>query len=230
MKAQHWIAAIALVTLAAPAFAQQPSPAGRIKVVSGSAFIVRSGGTIRAEVGQSVFESDRLRTGEDGSIGITLDDDTRLSLGPSSEVRLDTFRYAPARGLGRARDEVPAGHCRVRVRSNCEARARFRPTRNAFRDCGRPRNYTSRPRRSRMTFARRVLVLVVIAAGLQAACGPAGRGLRSARQNPRSSSFQNLTAPSAAPPFPIPRAQSNSAQPVRRHASPPGSPPNPSST
>ena len=43
MKAQHWIAAIALVTLAAPAFAQQPSPAGRIKVVSGSAFIVRSG-------------------------------------------------------------------------------------------------------------------------------------------------------------------------------------------
>ena len=82
MKAQHWFAAIALVTLAAPAFAQQASPAGRVKVVSGSAFIVRSGGTIRAEVGQSVFESDSLRTGEDGSIGVTLDDDTRLSLGP----------------------------------------------------------------------------------------------------------------------------------------------------
>jgi hypothetical protein len=98
MKAQHWIAAIALVTLAAPAFAQQPSPAGRIKVVSGSAFIVRSGGNVRAEVGQPVFETDTVRTGEDGSIGITLDDDTRLSLGPSSEVRLDTFRYAPAKG------------------------------------------------------------------------------------------------------------------------------------
>ena len=51
-----------------------------------------------AEVGQSVFETDTLRTGEDGSIGVTLDDDTRLSLGPSSEVRLDTFRYAPAEG------------------------------------------------------------------------------------------------------------------------------------
>ena len=96
MKAQHWIAAIAFVTLAAPAFAQQPSPAGRVKVVTGSAFIVRSGGTIRAEVGQSVFESDSLRTGEDGSIGVTLDDDTRLSLGPSSEVQLSSFRYAPA--------------------------------------------------------------------------------------------------------------------------------------
>ena len=98
MKAQHWIAAIALLTLAAPAFAQQLSPAGRVKVVSGSAFIVRSGGNVRAEVGQSVFETDTVRTGEDGSIGITLDDDTRLSLGPSSEVRLETFRYAPAEG------------------------------------------------------------------------------------------------------------------------------------
>jgi hypothetical protein len=98
MKAQHWLAAIALVTLAAPAFAQQPPPAGRIKVVSGSAFIVRSGGNVRAQVGQSVFETDTVRTGEDGSIGITLDDDTRLSLGPSSEVRLETFRYAPAEG------------------------------------------------------------------------------------------------------------------------------------
>ena len=99
MKArQLWFAAIGLVLLAAPAFAQQPSPAGRIKVVSGSAFIVRSGGTIKAEVGQTVFESDSLRTGDDGRLGITLDDDTRLSLGPSSEVRLNSFRYAPAQG------------------------------------------------------------------------------------------------------------------------------------
>jgi hypothetical protein len=98
MKAPHWFAAFALVTLAGPAFAQPPSPAGRVKVVAGSAFIVRSGGTIRAEVGQPVFESDSLRTGEEGSIGVTLDDDTRLSLGPSSEVHLSSFRYAPAQG------------------------------------------------------------------------------------------------------------------------------------
>jgi hypothetical protein len=99
MKARHhWLAAIGLVLLAAPAFAQQSSPAGRVKVVSGSAFIVRSGGTLRAEVGQTIFESDSLRTGEDGRIGVTLDDDTRLSLGPSSEVRLNSFSYAPAQG------------------------------------------------------------------------------------------------------------------------------------
>jgi hypothetical protein len=99
MKArQYWLAVIALGLLTTPAFAQQQAPVGRVKVVSGSAFLVRSGAAVRAEVGQSVFESDGLRTGEDGRIGITLDDDTRLSLGPSSEVRLDSFRYAPAEG------------------------------------------------------------------------------------------------------------------------------------
>jgi hypothetical protein len=99
MKARRpWLAALALTLVAAPALAQQPSPAGRVKVVSGSAFIVRAGTAVPAEVGQSVLETDSLRTGDDGRIGVTLDDDTRLSLGPSSEVRLDSFRYAPAQG------------------------------------------------------------------------------------------------------------------------------------
>ena len=34
----------------------------------------------------------------DGRVGITLNDDTRVSLGPGSEVRLDQFVYAPADG------------------------------------------------------------------------------------------------------------------------------------
>jgi hypothetical protein len=46
-------------------------------------------------VGQVVFEADSLRTGPDGTIGITLKDDTRLALGPASEVRLERFAYAP---------------------------------------------------------------------------------------------------------------------------------------
>jgi hypothetical protein len=97
MRWQNGLAVVALVMVGAPALAQ-PAPAGRIKVVSGSAFIVRPGGTLPAAVGQPVFESDTVRTGEDGHLGITLNDDTRLSLGSNSEVRLDTFRYAPAEG------------------------------------------------------------------------------------------------------------------------------------
>jgi len=80
------------------ALAQQPAPAGRIKVAAGSVFIVRQGQAIPAQVGQVVFEADGLRTAADGRIGVTLNDDTRVSLGPSSEVRLDRFLYAPAEG------------------------------------------------------------------------------------------------------------------------------------
>jgi len=92
-------AALALALAAAPAFAQQPpSAAGRIKVASGAVFIVRAGALVPAQAGQEVFESDGLKTGADGRVGVTLKDDTRLSLGPASEVHLDRFVFAPADG------------------------------------------------------------------------------------------------------------------------------------
>jgi hypothetical protein len=87
-----------VLATATPAAAQQQSAAGRIKVVSGSAFIVRGTETIAARAGELVFAADGLRTGEGGSVGITLRDDTRLSLGPNSEVRLDRYVYAPGNG------------------------------------------------------------------------------------------------------------------------------------
>jgi len=77
---------------------QSPPPAGRIKVTSGSAFIVRQGQEIPAQIGQLVFEGDGLRTAGDGRIGATLNDETRVSLGPNSEIRLDQFQYSPADG------------------------------------------------------------------------------------------------------------------------------------
>ena len=81
-----------------PAFAQQPTAAGRIKLASGSVFVVRAGSVLPAAVGQVVYEADVLRSGGDGHLGITLKDDTRVALGPSSELRLDRFVYAPAEG------------------------------------------------------------------------------------------------------------------------------------
>jgi hypothetical protein len=102
MTAARLAIALALVLAAAPASAgpleQEPTPAGRIKVASGAVFIVRAGATISAQIGQVVFEADTLKTGADGRLGLTLKDDTRLSLGPNSEIRLDRFAYAPAEG------------------------------------------------------------------------------------------------------------------------------------
>jgi hypothetical protein len=82
--------------VAAPVFSQDRPVAGRIKVSTGAAFIVRAGAPVPAQIGQLVFEADGLRTGADGKIGITLNDDTRLSLGPNSELTLERFTYAPA--------------------------------------------------------------------------------------------------------------------------------------
>ena len=100
--ARALVAIVAITAGVSPAFAgglqQEPTAAGRIKIASGSVFIVRAGATIPAQAGQQVFEADTLRTGTDGRLGLTLKDDTRLSLGPSSEIRLDRFAYAPAEG------------------------------------------------------------------------------------------------------------------------------------
>jgi hypothetical protein len=85
-----------LVGFATPVFAQQDAgPAGRIKTVTGTAFIVRNNALIPVQAGQLVYEADSLRTGADGKVGVTLKDDTRLALGPSSEVRLERFSYSP---------------------------------------------------------------------------------------------------------------------------------------
>jgi hypothetical protein len=86
------------VGLAPPAAAQQASAAGRIKLVSGTASIVRAGTQVPAKVGEVVFEADALRTGTDGRLGVTLKDETRISLAPNSEVRVDRFVYAPSEG------------------------------------------------------------------------------------------------------------------------------------
>jgi hypothetical protein len=61
-------------------------------------FLVRGDAQLQAQAGQLVYQSDRLRTGADGSVGVALKDDTRVALGPASEIRLDRFSYAPAEG------------------------------------------------------------------------------------------------------------------------------------
>jgi hypothetical protein len=98
MTFRSWAVVVALVLGVAPAFGQAPNAAGRIRIASGSAFIVRAGELVPAQAGQTLYEADSLRTGADGRLGVTLKDDTRVALGPASEVRLDRFAFAPAEG------------------------------------------------------------------------------------------------------------------------------------
>jgi hypothetical protein len=92
------ISVVAAALSAAPAFAQPSPPAGHIKLASGSVFIVRGGTETPAQAGEPIYEADTVKTGPDGRLGITLRDDTRVSLGPGSEMRVSRFVYAPAEG------------------------------------------------------------------------------------------------------------------------------------
>ena len=98
MTIRGTLAVVYLLVGTVPLFAQQPSVAGRVKLASGEAFVVRSGNDIPAKAGELIYETDSLRTGASGRIGVTLKDDTRISIGPSSEMRVERFVFAPAEG------------------------------------------------------------------------------------------------------------------------------------
>jgi hypothetical protein len=84
------LAAAAMLTTMAPALAE---PAGIIKTSKGVANIERNGQRLLAGVGTSVEARDRIVTGTDGTVGITLRDNTMLSAGPNSVLDLNRFAF-----------------------------------------------------------------------------------------------------------------------------------------
>ncbi len=71
---------------------------GLVKVAEGTAVMLRGDQTLLARAGLALLEGDTLRTGADGRLGVVLRDDTRVSLGPETEIRIDRFVFAPAQG------------------------------------------------------------------------------------------------------------------------------------
>src|SRR5262249_660219 len=74
---------------------------GQIKVAKGQVTIERDGRAMPATVGTRVQTSDVVKTGADGSVGITMDDDSLLSAGPNSVLSLDRYSFDPTTSKGR---------------------------------------------------------------------------------------------------------------------------------
>lgn len=70
-------------------------PAGMIKTAKGVAAIEREGKKTPAQAGAALMASDRVVTGADGSVGITLRDETLLAVGPNSNVWLEKYAFDP---------------------------------------------------------------------------------------------------------------------------------------
>jgi len=92
-KKNRRAALIASVVMAMATTAFAAGEAGTIKLAKGSVAIERAGKRAPAAVGDSVQSSDKLVTGADGMVGLTLRDNTRLSAGPNAVLSLDKFAF-----------------------------------------------------------------------------------------------------------------------------------------
>ena len=93
----------ALVAVAALAIAGAAAAddAGRLKVLKGAVAIERAGQSLPATVGMRLQEGDVIKTGRDGSAGVTFNDDSLLSIGPDSALAIDRFAFDSTTHAGR---------------------------------------------------------------------------------------------------------------------------------
>ncbi len=86
---------------------------GRIKVAKGQVTVERKGEALPARVGMRLEPADVLKTGADGSVGITMADDSLLSAGPHSILSLDRFDFDPTSNQGRFDAQLQKGSLAV---------------------------------------------------------------------------------------------------------------------
>ena len=100
------MAAFASVTWAA-------DPAGTVKTARGTVTVERAGSKITATPGFKVMPADRVTTGVDSAVGITLRDQTMLSAGPNASLTLDKYAFNSTTHEGEMRTSVQRGSLAV---------------------------------------------------------------------------------------------------------------------
>lgn len=93
---QFFPAGALALCLAATAALADEAVIGYIKTVQGDATVVASGHSVKAAPGTPVKATDVLKTGKASSLGITLSDNTLLSIGPDTEFVVDEYLFNPA--------------------------------------------------------------------------------------------------------------------------------------
>ena len=88
---------LALILGTLPARAQD-AVIGHVKTVQPDAVVVVAGKSTAAQPGMALQAGYVLKTGRQGSMGVTFRDNTVMSLGPDTELVVDEYLYAPAKG------------------------------------------------------------------------------------------------------------------------------------
>lgn len=76
----------------------QDSVIGYVKTTQANASLVMGSEQVPAEPGMPLMRGHVLKTGNPGSMGVTLKDNTQLSIGPDTELALDSYSYSPGKG------------------------------------------------------------------------------------------------------------------------------------
>jgi hypothetical protein len=69
---------------------------GSLRQVQGDVIYITTEGKQQAKNGLHVYQGDSLKTTQNGSVGIIFKDNSRISLGPNSELKLTEYIYKPA--------------------------------------------------------------------------------------------------------------------------------------
>jgi len=86
---------------------------GQIKISKGQVTVERNGAALPATVGMRLETADVLKTGADGSVGITMADNSLLSAGPNSILSLDRFEFDPTTSQGQFDAQLRKGSLAV---------------------------------------------------------------------------------------------------------------------
>jgi hypothetical protein len=92
---------LAAVLAAAPVAPAAAVDIGQIKISKGQVSIERNGQTLPASLGARVQTADVLKTGADGSVGITMSDNSLVSAGPNSVLSLERYDFDSTTNRGR---------------------------------------------------------------------------------------------------------------------------------
>lgn len=99
------VAAIVALAVTPVATAQ----VGKVKVATGTVTIERAGATLPARVGTPVMAADVVCTGPQSSVGILMSDDSMLSAGATSALRIDRYEYDATTNRGRFDSSLSRG-------------------------------------------------------------------------------------------------------------------------
>jgi hypothetical protein len=82
---------------------------GQIKTSKGQVSVERAGQVLPGEVGTRLEVADVLKTGADGTVGITMRDNSLLSAGPNSILALQHFEFDATTSQGRFDAQLQRG-------------------------------------------------------------------------------------------------------------------------